>query len=159
MIKKFLPKTLFYRYFLIIITPVIFLQITLMIVFFDSLWLKTNKGLVNSLSDEISTFINIYQDGKTDKDREITLNLFKKNKPYDIKIIEGRIQKEEDYSKFAFYDRLLKEEFEKNWLETGVGTHMFLQSLQIIKDLLFKFSDNCKNVVKIAFLLLFCNLK
>ena len=52
MIKKFLPKTLFFRYFLIIITPVILLQVTLTIVFFDSLWLKTNKGLVNSLSDE-----------------------------------------------------------------------------------------------------------
>ena len=54
-----------------------------------------------------------------------TLNLFKKNKPYDIKIIEGKIKKEEDYSKFAFYDRLLKEEFEKNlnykfWFNTKI---------------------------------------
>ena len=93
MIKKFLPKTLFYRYFLIIITPVILLQITLTIVFFDSLWLKTNKGLVNSLSDEISTFINLYQNEESAKDKEATLNLFKKNKPYDIKIIEGKIKK------------------------------------------------------------------
>ena len=93
MIKKFLPKTLFYRYFLIIITPVIFLQVTLTIVFFDSLWLKTNKGLVNSLSDEISTFINLYQNEESIKDKETTINLFKKNKPYDIKIIEGKIQK------------------------------------------------------------------
>ena len=87
MIKKFLPKTLFYRYFLIIITPVILLQITLAIVFFDSLWLKTNKGLVNSLTDEISTFINLYQNKESAKDKETILNLFKKNKPYDIKIM------------------------------------------------------------------------
>ena len=78
MIKKFLPKTLFYRYFLIIITPVILLQITLTIVFFDSLWLKTNKGLVNSLSDEISTFINLYQNEESIKDRETIIDLFKK---------------------------------------------------------------------------------
>ena len=70
MIKKFLPKTLFFRYLLIIITPVIFLQIILTIVFFDSLWLKTNKGLVNSLSDEISTFINLYQNEKGDEEKK-----------------------------------------------------------------------------------------
>ena len=114
MIKKILPKTLFYRYFLIIITPVIFLQIILAIVFFDSLWLKTNKGLVNSLSDEISTFINLYQNEEDEKKRANILKLFKQNKPYDIKIVKGKINREADYSKFAFYDRLLKEEFEKN---------------------------------------------
>ena len=125
MIKKILPKTLFYRYFLIIITPVIFLQIILAIVFFDSLWLKTNKGLVNSLSDEISTFINLYQNEEDEKKRANILKLFKQNKPYDIKIVKGKINREADYSKFAFYDRLLKEEFEKNlnykfWFNTKV---------------------------------------
>ena len=64
MIKKFLPKTLFFRYFLIIITPVVFFQILLSIVFFDSLWLKTNSGLVNSLSNEIITFIELYKNEK-----------------------------------------------------------------------------------------------
>ena len=64
MIKKFIPKTLFFRYFLIIIAPVIFLQILISVVFFDSLWLKTNKGLVNSLSDEIITFISLYKNEK-----------------------------------------------------------------------------------------------
>ena len=70
MIKKFLPKTLFFRYFLIIIVPVILFQILLSVVFFDSLWLKTNKGLVNSLSDEIVTFIKLYENEKdTEKKR------------------------------------------------------------------------------------------
>ena len=77
MFKKFLPKTLFYRYFLIIITPVIFLQILLSIVFFDSLWLKTNKGLVNSLSDEIVTFINLFENEK-DTNKKRLLKHFKK---------------------------------------------------------------------------------
>ena len=114
MIKKFLPKTLFFRYLLIIITPVIFLQIILTIVFFDSLWLKTNKGLVNSLSDEISTFINLYQNEKGDEEKKKILRLFKEYKPYNIKIKDGNISNKQEYSKFAFYDRLLKEELEKN---------------------------------------------
>ena len=144
MIKKFLPKTLFFRYFLIIITPVIFLQLTLTIVFFDSLWLKTNKGLVNSLSDEISTFINLYQNQESAKDKETTLNLFKKNKPYDIKIIKGKIEKEADYSKFAFYDRLLKEEFEKNL------NYKFWFNTKIHKDyvrILVEFDDKIVNLL------------
>ena len=102
MIKKILPKTLFYRYFLIIITPVIFLQIILAIVFFDSLWLKTNKGLVNSLSDEISTFINLYQNEEDEKKRANILKLFKQNKPYDIKIVKGKINREADSQNFRF---------------------------------------------------------
>ena len=125
MFKKFLPKTLFYRYFLIIITPVIFLQILLSIVFFDSLWLKTNKGLVNSLSDEIVTFINLFENEKDTNKQEKIVETFQKNKPYLIKIINSKINEVENYSKFSFYDRLLKEELSKNlnykfWFNTKI---------------------------------------
>ncbi|MDC0435826.1 two-component sensor histidine kinase, partial [Pelagibacteraceae bacterium] len=125
MFKKFLPKTLFYRYFLIIITPVIFLQILLSIVFFDSLWLKTNKGLVNSLSDEIVTFINLFENEKDTDKQEKIIETFQKNKPYLIKIINSKINEVENYSKFSFYDRLLKEELSKNlnykfWFNTKI---------------------------------------
>ena len=70
MLKKFLPKTLFLRYFLIILTPIIILQILLSVVFFDSLWIKTNKGLVNSLTDEINTVISFYSRKKSDVEFE-----------------------------------------------------------------------------------------
>ncbi|MDB3873286.1 ATP-binding protein [Pelagibacteraceae bacterium] len=125
MFKKFLPKTLFYRYFLIIITPVIFLQILLSIVFFNSLWLKTNKGLVNSLSDEIVTFINLFENEKDTNKQEKIIETFQKNKPYLIKIINSKINEVENYSKFSFYDRLLKEELSKNlnykfWFNTKI---------------------------------------
>ena len=42
------------------------------------------------------------------------LKLFQENKPYNISISKGKINRIEDYSKFAFYDRLLKQEFKKN---------------------------------------------
>ena len=125
MIKSFLPKTLFYRYFLIIIAPVVFLQILISVVFFDSLWLKTNKGLVNSLSDEIVTFINLYEQKQIEEEKKIIVETFQKNKPYVIKVINNKIYQETKYSKFAFYDRLLNEEFKKNlnykfWFDTKV---------------------------------------
>ena len=56
-IKKLLPKQLFYRGLLIVATPIIILQITILIVFFDSLWIKTNKGMTRSLVSEIVTII------------------------------------------------------------------------------------------------------
>ncbi|RUA19188.1 MAG: two-component sensor histidine kinase, partial [Alphaproteobacteria bacterium] len=44
-IKKILPKRLFYRSLLIVTAPIILLQIIITVVFFDSLWIKANKGM------------------------------------------------------------------------------------------------------------------
>ena len=48
-LKKILPKQLFYRSLIIVAAPIIIMQITISIVFFDSLWIKTNKGMTLSL--------------------------------------------------------------------------------------------------------------
>ena len=79
MLKKYLPKTLFLRYFLIILTPIIILQILLSVVFFDSLWIKTNKGLVNSLTEEINTVISFYNRKKSDVEFESVRRLISTN--------------------------------------------------------------------------------
>ena len=84
MLKKFLPKTLFLRYFLIILTPIIILQILLSVVFFDSLWIKTNKGLVNSLTDEINTVISFYNRKKSDVEFENVRSLISTNSSFQI---------------------------------------------------------------------------
>ena len=39
-LKQLLPKQLFYRGLLIVALPIIILQVTISIVFFDSLWIK-----------------------------------------------------------------------------------------------------------------------
>ena len=57
-IKQILPKQLFYRGLLIVALPIIILQITISIVFFDSLWIKTNIGMTRALVGEIKTFID-----------------------------------------------------------------------------------------------------
>ena len=67
-IKKLLPKQLFYRALLIVAAPIIILQITISIVFFDSLWIKTNKGMTRALVGEIKFFINAYENEEYEKD-------------------------------------------------------------------------------------------
>ena len=52
--KKILPKRLFYRALLIVAVPVLVLQLVITIVFFDSLWIKTNKGMTRALINEIN---------------------------------------------------------------------------------------------------------
>ena len=73
-IKNILPKRLFYRALLIVAIPVIVLQLIITIVFFDSLWIKTNKGMTRALVNEIKTFVEVYKNDNYDKD-EVT-NLF-----------------------------------------------------------------------------------
>ena len=72
--KNILPKRLFYRALLIVAVPILVLQLVITVVFFDSLWIKTNKGMTRALVNEISTFIEAYKYEKMDND-EIT-NLF-----------------------------------------------------------------------------------
>ena len=63
-IKNLLPKRLFYRALLIVAIPIIVLQMIITIVFFDSLWIKTNKGMTRALVGEMKTFITAYVNGK-----------------------------------------------------------------------------------------------
>ena len=58
-VKDILPKRLFYRALLIVAVPVIFLQLIITFVFFDSLWIKTNKGMTRALVNEINTYIEV----------------------------------------------------------------------------------------------------
>ena len=85
-IKNLLPKRLFYRALLIVAIPVIFLQLIITIVFFDSLWIKTNKGMTRALINEIQTFIKIVDDENYNK-TEIT-NIFSLYQDLNIEFIE-----------------------------------------------------------------------
>ena len=44
------------------------LQLVITIVFFDSLWIKTNKGMTRALINEINIFVEVYDNEKIDKD-------------------------------------------------------------------------------------------
>jgi len=87
-IKNLLPKKLFYRSLFIIITPVILLQVIISIVFFDSLWIKSNKELTRSIVDEVRLISNVYKDNN-EKEIERIGGLYKNNLDFIITFNEN----------------------------------------------------------------------
>ena len=110
--RKVLPKRLFYRALLIVAVPVIVLQLVITIVFFDSLWIKTNKGMTRTLVNEISAFIEAYESEKVDKE-EIN-NLSRKFKELKSLIYEYRDNKEQEILELKNNHNKLKDEIEIN---------------------------------------------
>jgi len=88
-IKKILPKRLFYRSLLIVAAPIIMLQIIITIVFFDSLWIKANKGMTRSLVGEVKTLLEIYKSDKAQK-QEI-LDIYNKNFDFVVRVKENEV--------------------------------------------------------------------
>tara|TARA_B110001452_G_scaffold126856_1_gene105371 strand:+ start:189 stop:1502 length:1314 start_codon:yes stop_codon:yes gene_type:complete len=120
-IKSLLPKQLFYRGLLIVATPIIILQITISIVFFDSLWMKTNKGMTRALVGEITTFINAYDNEEYKK--ELLVDLFKKNLNFDVKFEPFKIlPKKTDERWFSPMDRNLRRELKSKMLNYWFDT-------------------------------------
>jgi len=86
LVKNLLPKRLFYRALLIVAIPVILIQLIITIVFFDSLWIKTNKGMTRALVSEIQTFIEVYSNDNYEKDD--IKNIFSLYQDLNIEFIE-----------------------------------------------------------------------
>ena len=113
-VKNILPKTLFYRALLIVAVPVIVLQLVISFVFFDSLWIKTNKGMTKAVVNEINTFIKVYNDEIYDKN-EIT-NLFSVYQDLNIEFIEDKnFDYEYDERWFSPIDRTLRRELKSRY--------------------------------------------
>ena len=122
-IKNLLPKRLFYRALLIVAVPVIVLQVIITVVFFDSLWIKTNKGMTRALVNEVKTFIEAYNNDEYDKNEII--NLFSIYQDLNIEFVEDE-NFNFNYNErwFSPIDRTLRRELksrfgsEEFWLNT-----------------------------------------
>ena len=120
-IKALLPRRLFYRALLIVAVPILVLQVVITIVFFDSLWIKTNKGMTRALVGEMKTFITAYDNAKYNNNDlsglfSIYLDLnveFKNNKLFKMQLNERW---------FSPIDRTLRRELKSNM---GVGNYWF----------------------------------
>ena len=113
-IKDLLPKRLFYRALLIVAVPVIVIQLIITIVFFDSLWIKTNKGMTRSLVNEIKTFIEVYKNDNYDKN-EIT-DLFSLYQDLNIEFIQDeKFNYRYDERWFSPVDRTLRRELKSRF--------------------------------------------
>ncbi len=120
-LKKLLPKQLFYRALLIVAAPILILQLTISIVFFDSLWIKTNKGMTRALVGEIKFFIDAYDKEQYEKDS--LKNLFLETHEISVEFIPFSILPSEDLERwFSPMDRTLRRELKDNftnyWFDT-----------------------------------------
>ena len=117
-IKNLLPKRLFYRALLIVAIPVIVIQLIITIVFFDSLWIKTNKGMTRALVNEINTFIEVYKNDNYDK-KEIA-NLFSVYLDLNIEFIQDEnFNYVYDERWFSPLDRALRRELKSRFTNEG----------------------------------------
>ena len=135
-IKKILPKRLFYRSLLIVAVPIIGLQLIISIVFFDSLWIKTNKGMTRALVGEIRTFINVYENEEYDK--EFLILVFREHLDFNVKFETLKILPSQDKERrFSPIDRTLRRElkakFTNYWFDTT--------SYKDLIDLRIKYQD------------------
>ena len=122
-IKNILPKKLYYRALLIVAVPVIVIQLIITIVFFDSLWIKTNKGMTKALVNEINTFIEVYNDEIYNK--EEIKNLFSVYQDLNIEYVKNKeFEYKHEKRWYSPIDRTLRRELksrfgsEKFWFDS-----------------------------------------
>ena len=112
-LKKILPRGLFYRSLIIVAAPTIILQIIITVVFFDSIWIKANKGLTRSLVGELKILSDIYT-GQDQEQISYLTEQFKKNFDFVINIIKNEqlptVSMERKYSPM---DRSLRRELKQ----------------------------------------------
>ncbi len=137
-LKKILPKRLFYRALLIVAIPVLVLQLVITIVFFDSLWIKTNKGMTRTLVNEISTFIEGYESEQENKQE--LLDLFSIFLDLNIEFNNNEKLKNSDTERwFSPIDRTLRRELKSKF---GLDEYWFdTTSYKELIDLRIKYED------------------
>ncbi len=121
-IKNILPKRLFYRSLIIVAAPIILLQIIITVVFFDSLWIKANKGMTRSLVGEVKTLFDVYK--KDSSNTKMIIDLYNENFDFYIAFKDDEVlpsQKTERW--YSPMDRSLRRELKSSfktsyWFDT-----------------------------------------
>ena len=109
LLKKILPAGLFYRSLIIVAAPTIILQIIITVVFFDSIWIKANKGLTRSLVGELKTLSDVYT-GKDQNQINYLTEQFKYNFDFIINVKNEELPKISRERKYSPMDRSLRRE-------------------------------------------------
>ena len=114
-IKGILPKRLFYRSLIIVAAPIIILQIIITVVFFDSLWIKANKGMTRSLVSEIHTLYDVYTNPDLGQKQTI-IDLYNKNFDFFISYEKEKLfQKNDNERWYSPMDRSLRRELKSTF--------------------------------------------
>ena len=135
--KKILPKRLFYRALLIVAAPILVLQLVITVVFFDSLWIKTNKGMTRALINEISTFVEVYDNEKIDRGE--LKNLFSLFLDLNIEFNNNKFDTQYNERWFSPIDRTLRRELKSKF---NPGEYWFdTTSYKELIDLRIKYDE------------------
>jgi len=135
--KNLLPKRLFYRGLLIVAVPIIVLQVTITLVFFDSLWIKTNKGMAKSLVSEIVTIIDIYNN-ESEYNKKIITDLYNNNFSFSVRFLENEKLPDIKVERwFSPMDRTLRKELKPKINQYWFNTIAYKE----VVDLRIKFRD------------------
>ena len=129
-LKNLFPRRLFYRSLLIVAAPIIILQLIITVVFFDSLWMKTNKGMTRALVGEMKTFIVAYDNGKYNNNDLSGLFSIYLDLNVDFKE-EEFVRKEQNNRWFSPIDRNLRRE-----LKANIGTENYWFDTTAYKELI-----------------------
>ena len=113
MLRKIFPRTLLFRSLLIVIAPIILIQIVVGGVFFDSIWYKTNRGLVRSATNEINTFLALYSEFKQKNKSNELINIYKDKSGIIITVKKEtqQLPSTETVKWYSLYDKIVLEEF------------------------------------------------
>ena len=112
-LKLILPKRLFYRSLIIVAAPIIILQIIVTIVFFDSVWIKANKGMTRALVAELKLLNDFYSDNKINID--FLTDSYKNNFNFEIGINQEIFPSNSGERRFSPMDRSLRRELKSTF--------------------------------------------
>ena len=123
LLKIISPKSLFYRSLIIVAAPTIILQLIITIVFFDSIWIKANKGMTRSLVAELKTLTDVHNHYEGEID--FLTDSYKNNFDFEISINNKKIPLVSGERKFSPMDRSLRRELKSIF---GFGNYWFSTS-------------------------------
>tara|TARA_Y100001970_G_C14193257_1_gene836606 strand:+ start:764 stop:2080 length:1317 start_codon:yes stop_codon:yes gene_type:complete len=137
-LKLILPKRFFYRSLIIVAAPIIILQITVTIVFFDSVWIKANKGMTRALVAELKLLNDFYSDNKINID--FLTDSYKNNFDFEISILDEAIPEISGERKYSPMDRSLRRELKSTF---GNNNYWF-DTIKFKKAVVIKIKNNNK---------------
>ncbi len=112
-LKIILPKRLFYRALIIVAAPTIILQLTITVVFYDSIWIKANKNSTRALVAQLKTIEEVYQNDK--KNLDFFTDSYKNNFNFEIGINQNQFPSISGERKFSPMDRALRRELKSTF--------------------------------------------
>ena len=136
--KLILPKRLFYRSLIIVAAPIIILQIIVTIVFFDSVWIKANKGMTRALVAELKLLNDFYSDNKINID--FLTDSYKNNFDFEISILDEKMPEVSGERKYSPMDRSLRRELKSTF---GNNNYWF-DTTKFKKAVVIKIKNNNK---------------